>query len=105
MKRIDPRALAPLLFAFGCQGSVNPADFTGPGVLEQGAPIVALSRELPAEIVSRRDAWGGNRGQALKGPESFSLAINRADLNKKFFLSTFVKVLEPGGVDEGAAAS
>jgi hypothetical protein len=105
MKRIHPRALTPLLLALGCQGSVAPADFTGPGLLEQGMPIVAISRELPAEVVSRRDALIENRVQALKGPESFYLAINRADLNERFFLSLFVKVLEPGGVDDGAAAS
>ncbi len=98
-------AVFALLVLLGCQGAIAPADYQGAGILERGAPVVAISRELPADVVSRRDALVENRVQALKGPESFYLAINRADLEKKFFFTAYVKVLEPGGVDDSAAAS
>jgi hypothetical protein len=101
---LGPAALL-LSGLLGCQGAINPADYQGRSILERGAPIVAISRQLPPDVVSRRDALIEDHVHALvgQGPESFYLAINRADLNKKFFFSAYLKVLEPGGVDGGAA--
>jgi hypothetical protein len=94
------------LLTGGCLGEISGSKGDDPrGPLEQGLPFVAVTRELPQEVMVQRAALVGAKALALQGPESFYLAINRSELGKKFFLTAYLKVLHPGGVDAGAAAS
>jgi hypothetical protein len=114
MTRIAPGNTLALLLCLpaltgGCLGTgfeaETPAD---PGLLERGLPFVAISRDLPTEMLARRtqalrEDGVEHHASALQGPESFYLAINRRELGKRFFFNAYMKVIGAGGREEGTA--
>lgn len=103
-----------------------------PSILQRGYPIVSITRELPAEMLSRRTAALGaweqegliragaasngerplrgpqpteRRVSPAQGPESFYLALHRKELDEPFFFTAFMKIHEPGGVEDLGAKS
>jgi hypothetical protein len=111
MKGIVLLLLSLPIAAAGCYGAVDRPTSADPGLLERGLPIVSISRELPPDMLSKRAAAlqassdVERKVSALAGPESFYLAINRNDLDKRFFLTAFLKVEDPAGAGDGAASS
>jgi hypothetical protein len=111
VRKTTPIAAALSALA-GCYGAVGePIEPPDPGLLQRGLPIVSISRELPPDMASLRSAALAahpdleRRTAALEGPESFYLAINRNDLDERFFFTAFSKVDEPQGVEGLAAAT
>jgi hypothetical protein len=80
---------------------------TAPSILQQGETFVAIPRSLPSTVVAYRTAasLSPSAVPSEHGDESFYLAIKRADLSRRYFLSAYLKQVYPGGIGGGAAMS
>jgi hypothetical protein len=101
-KRTFVQSLFPLLISVaGCSTAPSEPD----NLLQQGASFVSVRRTLGGDVVARRQ---GLRLESVPGSdatESFYLAINKKDLNKRYFLSAYMKQNSPGRPSGLAALS
>jgi hypothetical protein len=103
-----------LIFSAGCgEGSASVKSDTtqtpaSTDPLAKGGSFVPVSREVSAELATQRQSaltQAGAAKAAVDTNSSFYLAINKASLNQKWFLSTYLTQYFPGAVGGGAARS
>jgi hypothetical protein len=91
----------------GCtsDASLSPEDIPRDAFL-QGEAFVPVYRAVPEKA---REAVGALSGSKQVPPpagnQTFYLAVNKSELGKKWFLSSFLKQFYPGAVEAGAARS
>ncbi|WP_394825391.1 zinc-dependent metalloprotease [Pendulispora albinea] len=97
-----------LIAAVGCASESAPSPGEASDVLQHEQAFVPISRTLSRDLSVRANALSGLGTQAVpsaNAKESFYLAINKKELNRRYFLSAYMKQAYPGSVGAGAAAS
>jgi len=98
----------PLLIAAGCASERATPSGDAADVLEHDQAFVPITRTLSSDVSNKANALSGVATQAVPGSnskESFYIAINKKELNQRYFLSAYMKQAYPGSVGAGAAAT
>jgi len=90
--------------AVGCAGESSPQS-SDSDALQQGQAFVPISRTLSSVDTTAAKGITVQSVPNGSGKESFYLAISKKELNRRYFLSAYMKQAYPGSVGAGAANS
>ncbi|WP_394835426.1 zinc-dependent metalloprotease [Pendulispora rubella] len=96
--------LPALVAAVGCASESSPQS-NDSGALQEGQAFVPISRTLASSDTTSVTGMKVQSVPSGSGKESFYLAISKKELNRRYFLSAYMKQAYPGSVAAGAASS
>ncbi|WP_394834425.1 zinc-dependent metalloprotease [Pendulispora rubella] len=108
MSKLKCVVFPSLLMAVGCANESTPGAGGSPSVLQQGQEFVSISRTVSSDVSKTVAALQPKALPDANAPQSFYLAINKSELNQKYFLSAYGKQAYPFtsyGAPAGAATS